>query len=89
VFQDKVTTIVSRIWLCFTTTANKDLDYHLFTELFHQSQDPKFMLLLSMNKKTKKQLEGKIKIFDITFMMFSLKLSSTTQNKLLHSTFFS
>jgi len=48
--------------------ANKDLDYHLFAELFQH-------LLLSMNKKTKRQLLGKIKIFDTTFMMLSLKLS--------------
>jgi hypothetical protein len=48
--------------------ANKDLDYHLFVELFCP-------LLLSMNKKAQKQLWGKIKIFDTTFMMLSLKLS--------------
>lgn len=48
--------------------ANKDLDYHLFADLFGQ-------LLLSLNKKTKKRFLGKIKIFDTTFLMLSLKLS--------------
>jgi len=48
--------------------AHKDLDYHLLADLFYQ-------LLLSLKKKTKKRLLGKIKIFDTTFLMLSLKLS--------------
>ena len=67
-FLFKLFTGLNRLSPNGLSKANKDLDYHLFADLFHQ-------LLFSLNKKTKKQLLGKFKIFDTTFLMLSLKLS--------------